>query len=199
MPVTKSKGADCAACLDETDRASLCGDAACDGNVSDAICYAANCPEVSECFGGYGLGVPGGVTPVDPISDPDAVVWDLHVYRGELPALRPDGNYWDIDALGWSPPDQFVIASVGSVATSPTDSPEDVYKPHWDEKVLSGLTAQSLRDGITFGVWDEDVFEHDYVGSSHFEMSNDTFDAKLLTASCDTEGLVVCFYTKPTP
>lgn len=192
---TDPSGADCKGCLSETDRGNLCFDAACADVPGDAVCYAANCPEVSECYGGYGLGVPGGVPPKNPVADPDSVLWDLHLISGELPFTKPDGSDWDADAFGWSPPDPYVVVTVGT-ETGQTDSPEDVFKPPWHTKVLTAVTAQSLRDGITFEVWDEDVFDDDSVGACHFEMSNDTFNAEYLTASCDSTGLKVHFYVK---
>lgn len=152
---------------------------------------------MSECYGGYGMGVPGGVPPKNPIADPDSVSWDLYMLSGEMPLTKPDGSDWDVDALGWSPPDPFVVVMAGA-ETGQTESPEDVFKPPWHAKVLTAVTAQSLRDGITFKVWDEDVLDDDFVGTCHFEMSNDTFNAEYLTASCDSPGLKVHFYTKPT-
>ncbi|MBK8995705.1 MAG: hypothetical protein IPM35_08155 [Myxococcales bacterium] len=77
-----------------------------------------------------------------------------------------------------------------------TDSPEDAFMPPCHTKALTAVTAQSLREGITFKVWDEDVLDDDFVGTCHFEMSNDTFNADVLTASCDAVGLSVHFYTK---
>lgn len=193
---TNPSGSDCTACLGETDLGGLCGAAACLSSPADAVCYAANCPEVSECYGGYGRGVPGGVQPTNPIDDPDSVPWTLVIYRGEIPETKVSGEYWDVDVFGWSPPDPFALVTVAS-QTGATPSPEDVYKPYWNTDVLTNLSAQSLRDGIIFEVWDEDLTSHDLIGTCHYEMGNDTFNEKLLDASCDTPELAIHFRTVP--
>ncbi|HMR76553.1 MAG TPA: hypothetical protein PKD61_15630 [Polyangiaceae bacterium] len=191
-------GEDCSNCLSATDPGSLCLDAACPGPTHDALCSAANCPEVSECYGGYDRGVPGGVQPTQPITDPDTVLWDLVVHRGEMPSKKSNGDDWDVGLFGWSPPDPFVIATVGT-ETGISSSPQDVFKPLWKDTVLSGLTAQSLRNGISFEVWDEDISDHDRIGSCHRGLVNEDFSKTVLMAPCDTPGLVVYFYVVPRP
>lgn len=193
---TDSSGADCTNCLKYTDRGAACLDHACSGSLADPFCYAANCPEVSECYGGYDKGVPGGFTPPTPVSNPDSVTWTLYVERGEMPETKPSGSDWDVDFLGFSPPDPYVFVTVGAVSKS-TTIVQDQDFPYWHDAVLSGLAASDLRAGITFEVWDSDVLDDDYVGSCYFEMSNDTFNAEVLKASCDVDGLAVSFYTTP--
>ncbi len=189
-------GQDCTNCLTYTDRGKMCLDEACGGSLSDPICYAANCPEVAECYGGYGKGVPGGFTPPTPVSNPDAYTWTLHVQRGEIPATKPDGSEWDVDIFGWTPPDPYAVVTVGS-ATGSTGVVQDTYTPLWDSDVLTGLSAADLRAGIDFKVWDADLVDDDLVGTCHYEMGNDTFNAPALLAGCDVDGLIVSFYTTP--
>lgn len=196
---TDRTGADCAACLGETDRGALCFKRACTESPDDPLCYSANCPEVAECYGGCGKGVPGAIVPTEPVLEPDTVLWTLYAYEGHLPATKPDGTQWDIDFFGFSPPDPFVFVTVGNDAEL-TASLQDVFVARWDQAVLQPETAAALRRGIAFEVWDEDITDHDYVGTCTFQMANEDFSRKEpISATCDTEGLELHFYVKAEP
>jgi hypothetical protein len=194
---TQRDGTDCGSCLAQTDRGSLCYEDACSTTPDDIYCYPANCPEVSECFGGYGKGAPGAAAPSPSVAKPYSMLWSIYVDRAVIPDTKPNGDAWDADLFGHGPPDPYVFVDVRT-SHAQTDTQQDTYKPFWNQAALKSMTAADLRLGITFEVWDSDAVFDDRVGTCTFTMTDSDFAESLLTAMCDTPGLDLHFYTMPT-
>lgn len=195
---TNPEGSDCANCLAEADPAGECRDLACPAVPLDPHCYAATCLDVGECYARYGRGLPGAVDTPTPVPDPDSARWSVTVVRGILPETDASGSPWDVTLLGFDPPDPFVRVAVGSFIAQ-TTSPEDTYVAQWNEVVLNGIAASDLRAGIQFEVWDEDLIDHDLVGTCTLQLDNGSFAAQVLHPDCDLDGLSLSFKVTSTP
>lgn len=192
-------GLDCTSCLSETDRGSVCLTHACSQTPNDPICYAANCPIVSECFGGYGRGLPGAIPPKPVVADPDTFTWQVIVTHGVVPEAKSDGQPWDADAFGFDPPDPFVVVTTGGVGNR-TAIVQDVFMWQSDIAVLVGQSASALRSGISFAVLDSDLVDDDPIGVCFAALAADDFQGERnLQASCDTAGLAVQFVVVAEP
>ena len=191
---------DCKDCLAALDRDGKCHDAACADEPDSDECYAANCPKVAQCFGGYGLGRPvaipgagGGAQGVPPGS-----LWNLEVVGASLPETAPDGSAWDVEWFGWGPPDAKVVVQLGDL-TAYTSEQGDNLTPSWEEQVITQLTPADLQQGASFTVWDMDVSDHDLIGTCQWTPTEADYLLPYVALSCDPADLWLYVRLVPQP
>ncbi len=100
----------------------------------------------------------------------------------------PTTKTWDADL---SAPDPFVIVTVGyPTAPSPrTSTVQDQFAPFWNQIVISGATAASLKTYLVFTMYDSDVASDDLVGACSVSLTDAAFSSTptLLTLACPAQ------------
>lgn len=157
----------CTYCPEKRDIGGVCLQRACTDDPDETTCYAANCPTVSGCYGGYDVPVPPAtVTPVQDI-DPKSR-WSLSVLQAVIPDTKPTGETWDADAGGVANPDVVISVRVGQseVARGETVAAPDNLAPTWlDALPLIEATALDLQTAIEFSATDIDLAFNDPIGT----------------------------------
>lgn len=203
-PTTPALKRRCAACTEFYDPGGACLERACADEPSP-LCYASNC-SVAPCFGGYDelvwgatdaggapdAGDAGDAGPVDasvdaggsPPLDP-ASLWDVIVVDGAVPTTKT----WDADL---SPPDPFVTVTVGNPAgtSAKTSTVQDQYAPFWNQIVISGATASSIKAYVAFAMYDSDIASDDLVGACSVTFADANFSSTptLFTLPCPAQA-----------
>lgn len=182
---TDPQNSDCTQCLRETDVGSQCFDHACGQAQDDPFCYTANCPNVSECYGGYGRGLPGATSPKETVADPDSRQWDVTLASAVLPEHTASGEEWDIGVAGYGPPDPYAVVTIADT-TERTWRIREATRPDWGA-TFGPFTAQQLRNGLELEFWDEDIAFDDYMGGCSYAVSDIDFNEDHVTVACDAE------------
>jgi C2 domain len=193
---------DCQACLQHFDPESTCRERTdCEGEPLFEHCYAGSCPQMFACYGENPSSelwkstcASAGYTGV-----PDDYSWELEVISGLMPLTKPGGTDWDVNvAFGFAPPDPFVLVElIETGQVSETTSPEDTAQPQWNHVVFMDVPAPMIETGFNLAVYDEDLIDHDLIGTCTFTPTPDTFCDGLLKADCAPEDLIIWLRLQP--
>ena len=116
---------------------------------------------------------------VDPASR-----WSVILVGGTVDERTSAGTTWD--ALGGLP-DAYALVRVGSDSARPGRSSTawDTLMPYWNEVVVESARADALMAYVGFAFYDEDVADHDPVGSCAFSLRDAAFeDGTTFTERC---------------
>lgn len=109
--------------------------------------------------------------------------------HGRVDGAVPTTKTWDADL---SAPDPFVAVTVGNpMATSPrTSTVQDQYAPFWNQIVISGATAASIKAYLAFAMYDSDIASDDLVGACSVSLADANFSSTptLLSLPCPAQA-----------
>jgi hypothetical protein len=207
-------GSECLACLEHYDPQASCSARACEDSMDD-VCYLANCPDIGRCFGrseltslpgDTGVGGAGGTSgdgeagsPITGGAGGDTGAsqlpigsWSITLVRGEVPQTKPTGEAWD--ASPFEAPDPFVRVRIGAADAMPveTSSPEDTYFPVWSgDGPIAIAGAEEFATYLSVEMWDEDLSQHDLIGSCETQLSGNNFGGAVQRFDClSAEGVL---------
>jgi len=192
----------CNYCLERRDIGGVCLERACSEDPDETTCYAANCPTVSGCYGGYDVPVAPATKPPTPDLDPTSV-WSLSVLQAVIPDTKATGETWDADAGGFASPDVVIGVRAGKadVTQASTVVVQDSLVPTWpDEPPLIEATALDLQTFLEFSATDLDLVFDDPIGTCTTAAVESDFTGKPVTFECaDDAGVLFTVYFALTP
>ncbi len=187
----------CNYCLEKRDIGGVCLERACTDDPDETTCYAANCPTVSGCYGGYDVPLPPATMPPIPDVDP-ASRWFLSVLQAVIPDTKPTGETWDADAGGVASPDVVIGVRVGQPEAAQADTVEvrDNLAPMWlDALPLREATAFDLQTFIEFSATDVDLAFDDPIGTCATAAVASDFTGEPVAFECaDDTGVLFAVY-----
>lgn len=187
----------CNYCLEKRDIGGVCLERACQDDPDETTCYAANCPTVSGCYGGYDVPVPPATMPPIPDVDPNSR-WSLSVLQAVIPDTKPTGETWDADAGGVANPDVVIGVRAGQpeAAQAGTVEVRDNLAPTWPDALpLVEATALDLQTFIEFSATDVDLAFDDPIGTCSTAAVASDFTGDPVAFECaDDTGLIFTVY-----
>lgn len=196
--LTDRRSEACNYCLEQLDIGGVCLARACKDDPDEATCYAANCPSVSRCYGGYDVPVPP--PPLPPISEVDPTSrWSVSVLRAVIPDTKPSGELWDADAGGYASPDVVIGVRVGrpdAVQAKTAEQPDSLVPTWTNAQPLVQATALDLQTFIEFTATDLDLVFDDPIGTCTTAATANDFTGKPVAFECvgDTGGAFTVYF-----
>ena len=139
--------------------------------------YASYCLDNSECGSGQICLYESCVTAW-------GMEYEITIMAGVISDTKSSGEPWDIDG---SPADPYVKVYLNDQLLGTTDYEQDDSLPIWSTSFYTYLDAS---DELSFEVWDDDIFDNDYIGGFYDPYPIEAILRGTASSYTDVDGLL---------